>query len=89
MAELNGKEILFNPTMRVGGATYYDELSGVPIKNADLDNTAASAADLTVLYHHTGSSTATYKKTALYYSNGSAWCEFGVSITNAQITEII
>ena len=76
----------------------FNQLINKPIINADLDNTSASEADLTVLYHHVGSSTETYKKAVLYYSNGTAWCEFkgapgkdgedGVGVVSAQLTKI-
>ena len=54
----------------------YDDLNGRPIINADLDNTAASGADQTVLYHHNGNDVTTYKKTSLYFTNGTSWVEF-------------
>ena len=76
----------------------FNQLTNKPIINADLDNTSASTADLTVMYHHVGSSTTTYKKAVIYYSNGTAWCEFegtpgkdgedGVSVVSAQLTKI-
>ena len=76
----------------------FNELVNKPRINADLDNTSADTADLTVLYHHVGSSIETYKKAVLYYSNGTAWCEFegtpgkdgedGVSVVSAQLTKI-
>lgn len=76
----------------------FNQLINKPIINADLDNTSAATADLTVLYHHVGFSTETYKKAVLYYSNGTAWCEFkgtpgkdgedGVSVVSAQLTKI-
>ena len=76
----------------------FNQLTNKPIINADLDNTSASTADLMVMYHHVGSSTTTYKKAVLYYSNGTAWCEFegtpgkdgkdGVGVVSAQLTKI-
>ena len=63
-------------TGQVGGTSDYDTLENRPIINADLDNTAANTADQTVLYHHVGESTATYKKAALYYTNGTSWLQF-------------
>ena len=76
----------------------FNQLANKPIINADLDNTTASNADSTVLYHHVGSSTATYKKAVLYYSDGTSWCEFkgtpgkdgedGISVVSAQLTKI-
>ena len=76
----------------------FNQLINKPIINADLDNTSAATANLTVLYHLVGFSTETYKKAVLYYSNGTAWCEFegtpgkdgedGVSVVSAQLTKI-
>ena len=76
----------------------FNQLTNKPIINADLDNTSASTADLTVMCHHVGSSTTTYKKAVLYQSNGTSWCEFegtpgkdgedGVSVVSAQLTKI-
>lgn len=76
----------------------FNQLVNKPIINADLDNTSAAEADLTVLYHHVGSSTTIYKKAVLYYSNGTAWCEFkgtpgkdgedGVGVVSAQLIKI-
>ena len=63
-------------TGQVGGTDNYDTLENRPVINADLDNTAANTADQTVLYHHIGESTATYKKAALYYTNGTSWLQF-------------
>lgn len=60
----------------IHGLNDYDELPNKPIINADLDNTAASTADRTVLYHHIGESTTIYKKTSLYYSDGESWLQF-------------
>lgn len=54
----------------------YDDLNGRPIINADLDNTDASTANQTVLYHHNGNDVTTYKKTSLYFTNGTSWVEF-------------
>lgn len=63
-------------TGQVGGTDDYNALENKPVINADLDNTAANTADQTVLYHHVGESTATYKKAALYYTNGTSWLQF-------------
>lgn len=64
-------------TGQVGGGTEdYNELLNKPIINADLDNTAASTADQTVLYHHVGESTAIYNKAAIYYTDGTNWLQF-------------
>ena len=63
-------------TGQVGGTDDYNTLENKPVINADLDNTAANTADQTVLYHHVGESTATYKKAALYYTNGTSWLQF-------------
>lgn len=63
-------------TGQVGGTDNYDTLENRPVINADLDNTAANTAEQTVLYHHVGESTATYKKAALYYTNGTNWLQF-------------
>lgn len=76
MAKYDGKDILFSPQIVGVGASNYNELANKPVINADLDNTAASTADQTVLYHHVGESTATYKKAALYYTDGTTWNEF-------------
>ena len=50
----------------------FNQLTNKPIINADQHNTSASTADLTVMYHHVGSSTTTYKKAVLYYSNSTS-----------------
>lgn len=63
-------------TEQVGGTDNYDDLKNKPIINADLANLSPSAAKQTVLYHHIGESTATYKKAALYYTNGTSWLQF-------------
>lgn len=63
-------------TGQVGGTDDYNTLENRPVINADLDNTAANTADQTVLYHHIGESTATYKKAALYYTDGINWLQF-------------
>ena len=59
-----------------GGTEDYNDLENKPIINADLANLSPSAANQTVLYHHIGESTATYKKAALYYTNGTSWLQF-------------
>ena len=59
-----------------GGTEDYNDLENKPIINADLANLSPSAANQTVLYHHVGESTATYKKAALYYTNGTSWLQF-------------
>ena len=59
-----------------GGTEDYNDLKNKPIINADLANLSPSAANQNVLYHHVGESTATYKKAALYYTNGTSWLQF-------------
>lgn len=63
-------------TGQVGGTDDYNALENKPVINADLDNTVANTADQTVLYHHVGESAATYKKAALYYTDGTNWLQF-------------
>ena len=69
----NGKKIM--NLLKTVTVANYDDLTNIPIINADLDNTSADTAKQDQLYRHNGKSATNYKIGMLYISNGTQWAE--------------